>query len=318
MMRFIKETEVPGLLPIQTAIDCVERAFRDRALGDAYDTPRERTKTPLGHLHVLQGASMPLNLIGFKAYFPGKTARTFLVHLINLRQGNLEAIIEADEMGILRTGGATGVATRALSRQEASVLACFGSGRHALTQLRSVCAVRSIQEVRIHGRSQERLEAFRARILGEHPHVRVRIAGTPAEALQGADIVNIVTRAEQPVFNGRELPRGVHINAVGSNALNRREIDLATLQAADVIVVDSTDVAQRECGDLLSAVETGLIHWRNVPDLGDVLIGRHPGRASAEQITLFESQGMGLQDLYVGHHVWQEALRREVGADLPM
>lgn len=316
-MRFIKEQEVAELLPLDVAIECVEQAFRDRALGTAYDTPRERTKTPFGHLHVLQGASEPLNLIGFKAYFPGKSARTFLVHLINLRAGNLEAIIECDEMGIRRTGGATGVATRALAREDASVLACFGSGRHALTQLRSVCGVRPIQEVHIIGRSREHLENFQRSIL-QHVDARVKIVSSPEEALDGADIVNIVTRAENPVFDGERLPRGVHVNAVGSNALHRREIDTATLKAADVIVVDSVDVAMRECGDLLPALEAGLIHSHNLPDLGDVLTGRHAGRTSAEQITLFESQGMGLQDIYVGHHVWQEALKRGVGIDLPI
>jgi ornithine cyclodeaminase len=316
-MRFIKENEVAELLPLDIAIACVEQAFRHRAEGTAYDTPRERTKTPFGHLHVLQGASEPLNLIGFKAYFPGKSARTFLVHLINLREGNLEAIIECDEMGIRRTGGATGVATRALAREDASVLACFGSGRHALTQLRSVCAVRAIKEVRIIGRSREHLESLQ-RAINEHVDASVKIVQTPAQALDGADIVNIVTRAENPVFDGEQLPRGVHVNAVGSNALHRREIDLATLKAADVIVVDSVDVAMRECGDLLPALEAGMVHWRNMPDLGDVLIGRHAGRTSTDQVTLFESQGMGLQDIYVGHHVWQEALRRGVGIDLPI
>jgi ornithine cyclodeaminase len=316
-MRFIKESEVGQLLPVEVAIERVEQAFRDRANGVAYDTPRERTKTPLGHLHVLQAASEPLDVIGFKAYFPGKSARTFLVHLIRLSAGSLEAIIECDEMGIRRTGGATGVATRALSRPESSVVACFGTGRHCITQLRSVCAVRDIEEVRLYGRSEEWLREVQARI-NEHLDVRVKIAASPAQALDGADIVNIVTRAEVPVFNGETLPPGVHVNAVGSNALNRREIDVATLKAVDVLVVDSVEVAQRECGDLLPALEAGLIHWRNVPDLGDVLTGRHAGRTSNDQITLFESQGMGLQDLYVGHHVWQEALRRRIGVDLPI
>jgi ornithine cyclodeaminase len=316
-MRFIREQEVAELLPLEAAIDCVERAFRDYAAGLAFDVPRERTKTEFGSLHVLQAASKTLNAIGFKAYYPGRGARTFLVHLINLEVGNLEAIIEADEMGIRRTGAATAVATRALARADASVLACFGSGRHAVTQLKSVCAVRAISEVRVYGRSQERLRAFRDEVQAG-TGIAVTIAASPEQALDGADIVNIVTRAEAPVFDGKLIAEGQHINAVGSNALHRREIDLAAIQAADIVVVDSVDVAQRECGDLLPAIEGGLLHWRNVPDLGAILSGGAAGRTSARQITLFESQGMGIQDIYAGKYVLDAAARGDIGLRIPI
>lgn len=315
-MRFIKENEVKQLLTMQAAIDCVERAFRDRHIGAAFDVPRERTKTPMGSLHVLQAASTSLNVIGFKAYFPGREARTFLVHVINLEKGHLEGIIEADEMGIRRTGAATAVATRALSRTDSHTVACFGSGRHAETQLESVCEVREIREVRVYGRTRERLEAFRS-IAETRFGVSVVIADLPEAALDGADIVNIVTRADAPVFNGALLAAGQHVNAVGSNALNRREVDLEAIKRCDVIVVDSVDVAQRECGDLLPAIETGLLHWHNIPDLGRVLCGDARGRVSRDQITLFESQGMGMQDIYVGKYVLDEALRNGIGIDLP-
>jgi ornithine cyclodeaminase/alanine dehydrogenase-like protein (mu-crystallin family) len=314
-MRFIKEEEVMRLLTMEAAIDCVERAFRDRANGLAFDVPRERTKTTFGHLHVLQAASTALNVIGFKAYFAGRGARTFLVHIINLEMGNLEGMIEADEMGIRRTGAATAVATRALSRANAGTVACFGTGRHGMTQLRAVCAVRSIKTVHIYGRTPSHLQTFGAAIEAELG-VRVKIAASPEEALEGADIVNIVTRAESPVFDGKRVAKGQHINAVGSNALHRREIDLATIAAADLVVVDSVEVAERECGDLLPAIEAGLIHWHNVPDLGSILVGRHAGRTSDDQITLFESQGMGMQDIYVGKYVLDAARRENVGIDL--
>jgi ornithine cyclodeaminase/alanine dehydrogenase-like protein (mu-crystallin family) len=254
-------------------------------------------------------------VIGFKAYFPGRGARTFLVHIINLEVGNLEGMIEADEMGIRRTGAATAVATRALSRANSSTLACFGTGRHGMTQLRAVCAVRAIKTVHIYGRTPSHLQAFGASVEAELG-VRVKIASSPEEALEGADIVNIVTRAENPVFDGKRVAKGQHINAVGSNALHRREIDLATIAAADLVVVDSVEVAERECGDLLPAIEGGLIHWHNVPDLGSILVGRNAGRTSDDQITLFESQGMGMQDIYVGKYVLDAARRENVGIDL--
>jgi ornithine cyclodeaminase/alanine dehydrogenase-like protein (mu-crystallin family) len=317
MIRFITENEVKELLPMLTAIECVERAFRDRALGHAVDVPRERTRTALGHLHILQAASTTLNVIGFKAYFAGRTARTFLVHIIELDSGRLLGMIQADEMGIRRTGAATAVATRALAREDAAIVACFGSGRHAVTQLEAVSQVRRIRQARVHGRTPERLASFKTSVerdLG----IEVVIAASANEAVAGADIINIVTRSETPLFAGELLSPGQHINAVGSNALNRREIDLAAIRRADVIVVDSAEVAQRECGDLLPAVEAGLLHWNNIPDLGRVLLGREPGRSSPDQITLFESQGMGIEDIYVGKHVLDEALTRGVGIDLPI
>lgn len=317
MVRYISERDVARLLGMPDAIACVERAFRDRAEGRAVDVPRERTKTPFGSLHVLQAASTAINSVGFKAYFPGRAARTFLVHLIDLDSGRLRAIVEADEMGIRRTGAATAVATRALSRPEASVVACFGSGRHALTQLRAVCAVRPIRHVRTFGRTPERSERFAASARLELG-LEATVAPSAEAALDGADVVNVVTRSETPVVQGSLLAPGQHINAVGSNALDRREIDLEAVRRCDVVVVDSVEVARRECGDLLPAVERGLLDWHTVPDLGAVLTGRAPGRRSAEDVTLFESQGMGMQDLYVARFVFDAALAADVGLDLPI
>ena len=126
------------------AVELVERAFRDRALGKAFDIPRRRTLQPGGHLHVLQAAAPEINLIGFKAYYLKPEARTFYLHLINHQRGNQEALIEADWLGRIRTGAATGVATNALARKDASIVACFGTGRHAQTQLEGVAAVRKL------------------------------------------------------------------------------------------------------------------------------------------------------------------------------
>ncbi len=317
MVRYVRENDVERILAMPTAIELAERAFRDRAAGEAFDTPRQRTRQPGGHLHVLQGAAPRLNVIGFKAYYTRPTARTFLVTLINLETGRLEALIEAERLGLMRTGGATGVATRLLAREDASVVACFGSGRHAVTQLEAVCAVRPIRGARVFGRDRDRLERF-CEVASQSLGIDVRPAASRAEALSGAHIINVVTRSDTPVFEGARLEPGQHINAVGSNALSRREIDLETVRRSDVIVVDSVDVARGECGDLLPAIELGLIHWEHIADLGDVLLGRRAGRTSSRQITLFESHGMGLLDLYASKYVLDVAGREGLGVDLPI
>src|SRR5262245_29273030 len=160
MVRYIKEAEVRQILSMPKAVELVERAFRDRALGKAFDIPRRRTLQPGGHLHVLQAAAPEINLIGFKAYYLKPDARTFFLHLINHRRGNQEALIEADWLGRIRTGAATGVATNCLARKDASVVACFGTGRHAQTQLEGVAAVRKLTDVRAFGRNVERQKNF--------------------------------------------------------------------------------------------------------------------------------------------------------------
>ncbi|ALM83599.1 ornithine cyclodeaminase family protein [Bordetella sp. N] len=316
-MRFLTEEDVGTLLPLERAIDCVEHAFRDHAAGAAVDVPRVRTKTPMGTQHILQAASTSLDVIGFKAYFPGAERRLFQAQLAQLSTGIPLAFVEADELGIRRTAAATAVATRALSREDSATVACFGTGRHGLMQLRAVCAVRAITAVRIHGRDAGRLERFAAQA-GDELGLPVTIASSAEQALAGADIVNIVTRADAPLFDGRLLSEGQHINAVGSNALNRREIDLQTIRRADVLVVDAVEVARNECGDLLPAVEAGLLQWHQVVELGQVLTGCRPGRSAPEQISLFESQGMGILDLYAAHHVYRAALELQAGALLPV
>ncbi len=318
MVRYLSEADIRSVLTMPMAIERVEQAFIDRAHGKAFDIPRRRTRQPGGHLHIVQGAAPEINTIGYKAYYvrPDRS-RTFLVHLINHAQGNLEAILEANWMGQMRTGAATGVAARYLSRPESSVVGLFGSGRHAVTQLEAVCAVRDIREVKVFGRSADRVKAF-CEELSAKVGTTVRPAASREETVRGSDIIVTMTRSDEPLFDGRWLEPGQFIAATGANALNRREIDLASVKRADLIVVDSVEVAAGECGDLLAGVEAGIVYWENIPTLGDVIIGRRQGRTSPEQVTLYESHGMALQDLYTGRRVLDLAAANGIGTELPI
>jgi ornithine cyclodeaminase len=316
MVRYIREAEVRQILAMPKVVERVEQAFRDRALGKAFDIPRRRTLQPGGHLHVLQAAAPELNLIGFKAYYLKPDARTFFLHLINHQRGNQEALIEADWLGRIRTGAATGVATNYLARKNAAVVACFGTGRHGQTQLEGVAAVRKLREARAFGRNRQRQQQF-CELMTQKLGIPVRPVHSEAEAIDGADIINVMTRSDTPLFDGALLKPGQHINAAGANALDRREIDLQTIKRCDVIAVDSREVAKGECGDLLPAIEQGLLYWENIPDLGEIILGRRPGRGSDEQITLFESHGMAMQDVYTGRYVLDVARAQGIGVDLP-
>lgn len=317
MVRYIKESEVQQILTLPKTIELMEQAFRDRAEGNAVDIPRHRARQPGGYLHVMQGIAPKLNAIGFKYSYSRTTARLTHVHLLNRERGNLEAIIEGEWMGQMRTAATTAVATKLMARADASVVACFGTGRHGGPQLEAVCVVRKVREAKAYGRNQERLRNF-CDTMSKKLGIEVRAAQSLQETLAGAHIVNVMTRADTPVFDGDMLEPGQHVNAAGSNSLNRREIDLTTIRRSEVIVVDSREVARGECGDLLPALESGLIYWENIPDLGDILIGRRPGRTSNQQITLFESHGMCIEDLYAGKYVLDIARQKNIGIDLPI
>ncbi|HUP95797.1 MAG TPA: ornithine cyclodeaminase family protein [Burkholderiales bacterium] len=317
MIRYLTEEDVKELLTMPMALELVEEALRARALGRATDIPRVRTRTPQGTLHVLQASSQDLNRIGFKAYYSSASGTRFHVHLYDLTKGPHEAMVEANYLGIVRTGAASGVATRYLAREDATIVAAVGAGRQAAGQLAAVCAVCKVREVRVWSRKRENSLKF-IDTLAQRLNVEMRPVETVAEAVNGAHIINVMTKAVDPVLRGEWLERGQHINAAGSNALTRREIDLAAVERCDYITVDSRGTARNECGDLLPAVEKGIVDWDTVTEIGEVIVGHAPRRTSPDEITLYESHGMGIQDLYVAHRLVALARERGIGVDLPV
>lgn len=318
MIRYLNEKDVEQLLTMPVALEAVEQALKDRALSHAVDVPRVRAHIPAGTLHMVLGAAPELGFIGFKGYYAthGKGARYYL-NLFNCSSGKLDAIIDASYIGMMRTGAASGVATRFLAREDAKVIAMIGAGKQAVGQLEAVCNVRTIREVRVYNRTPERAEKFCA-LMASRINVAVRAVPTVAEAVHGADVINLVTKAATPVLAGALLEAGQHINAAGSNALSRRELDEEAVRRCSRIVVDSRGTARNECGDLLPLVEKGLLDWETLPELGEVIAGRVPGRTANDEITLFESQGMAIQDIYVGARVLALARERGIGVELPI
>lgn len=316
MIRYLTEADVKKLLTMELALERVEAALKARAEGRATDIPRVRTRMPERTLHVLQAAAPELNRIGFKAYYSSPTGTRFHVHLYDLKDGPHDAMVEANHLGIVRTGAASGIATRYLAREDASIVAAIGAGRQAVGQIEAVCAVRKIREVRVWSRKIERAQKF-CDLLSARLKVEMRPVASATDAVRGSHIVNVMTKAAEPVLLGEWLEPGQHINAAGSNSLIRRELDLAAIKRCDLITVDSRGTASNECGDLLPAVEGGLTEWEALTEIGEVIIGRAPRRTSSEQITLYESHGMGIQDLYVAERLVAMARSQGVGTDLP-
>jgi len=317
MIRYLSESDVQKLLTMPIALDAMEQAHRALAEHRAIDVPRARIHLPQGTQHVLQAAAPELGYIGFKYYYSRPAGRSFYVHLMRIAEGNLDAIIEAAWMSRLRTGAASGVATRHLANPEASVLGQIGAGNQGVSQLEAVCQVRKIRTVKVFARNRDRLTAFCEK-MSKATGVEVKPAESAEAAVRGSHVVNVITKSAEPVLRGEWLEPGQHVNAAGSNALARREIDDAAVKKCDVITVDGRGTARNECGDLLSAVEKGWLRWDHLAEIGEVIAKKAPGRTSARQISLYESHGMGLQDLWIGAKAVALSRERGVGIDLPV
>lgn len=317
MALFLSENDVKQVLTAAMALEGVESAHRDLSLGQAQDTPRARTRLPQTALHILQGALPAQGVLGYKAYTTNRSGNRFLVHLFDAASGLLLAVIEADYMGMIRTGAASGIAARCLARPDARVAGVFGAGWQAEGHVLALCAALPLEKVKVFSRNREKLAAFCQRMSGM-TGVAVVPAASAEETVRGSDIVGTVTTAVQPLFDAEWLRPGTHINAAGSNALIRQELSEATLRRCALIAVDAVPTALAEAGDLLPLLEKGRLHARQLVELGDILTGKHAGRTSAEQVTVFESQGMAIQDLAVALRVVAAARGRGLGSELPL
>jgi ornithine cyclodeaminase len=296
MALFLKEADVEGMLTMPMALELVERVHREYSTGNAIDVPRERTRLPKAALHILQGAVPSAGIFGYKAYTSSREGVRFLVYGFSAERGNLDVVVEANYLGMMRTGAAGGVAAKWLAREDAKVAGVFGAGWQAQSQIEALAAVRKLERVKVWSRTAEKLAKFCAKMTAKLS-IEVVPAASPQDAVQGSDVVVTITTSATPVFDGEWLAKGTHVTAAGSNSLLRQEIDETTLRKCNPVVVDSRPSALKEAGDLLPALEKGRLHLGGLTELGEVIAGTRAGRTSADQVTLFESQGMAMQDL---------------------
>ena len=318
MALFLNEQEVVQLLPMNECIKALDEAFAHAGHGDTEVKPRSRIRMPGGFFHFMAASDSQHKVFGYKAYpsFGGPAGAKMIVMLYDYESGGLLACMEGSRMGQIRTGAASGLATRYMAREGANTVAVIGSGFQARTQLEAVAAVRDIREARVYSRQQERREEF-AKRSSERLNLDVRPVDSAQECITGADIVVVVTSARDPVLEGNWLAPGAHVNAAGGNHWMRREIDEATVTRADVIVVDDLEQAKMECGDLVWPEARGSFRWDMAHELQDVVAGRVVGRPSAESITLFESMGIALEDIAAAQLVYKKAKEQGIGQELP-
>lgn len=311
-MLHLTEDDVRRLLPMDAAIDAVAVALRQVALDEAVNAPRQRVQTDHVMLHVLPAAAKRLGYVGFKAYSTGKRGALFHVLLYDGKSGELVAMIQADHLGQVRTGAASGVATRLLARTDADTAGILGTGKQARTQLEAICRVRPIRDVAVWSRDEANRTAFAAE-MSERLQVRVRPVATAEAAVRDRAIVCTATTAREPILLGEWLAPGTHVNAVGSNFLAKAEIDAEAVRRASVVTVDSKEQAKLEAGDLVASLDAKLLAWLDVTELGQVLAGRVPGRAADADVTLFKSVGIGIEDIAVASVVVAGARAAGVG-----
>jgi ornithine cyclodeaminase/alanine dehydrogenase-like protein (mu-crystallin family) len=309
------DKDVVALLPMEECMDVMEQALKTLARGDAILPLRPVLRLPDSpNAFALMPAYMGApRAVGVKVItvFPGNDATPFDSHqgavmLFDTEHGCLLAILDASSITAIRTAAVSGVATRLLARADAKVLTLLGSGVQAGTHLEAMLLARPIERVRVWSRTPARLRAFAERAAKRHG-IPVEPCDSARAAVEGADIVCTTTASREPVLFGDWLAPGTHVNAVGASLPTARELDAVAVARARLIV-DRRESALNEAGDFLLAKHEGAVsddHIRG--ELGEVLLGRVSGRASRDEITLFKSLGLAVEDIAAAHHVYRRA-----------
>jgi alanine dehydrogenase len=318
MTLHINEDEVRSLLTMPMAVEAVEEISRKQASGEVVVHPRRRFEFKGGKFfHYMAAADHTDGFIAMKQYTFVNGKLQFLVPLYDMTTGGLLALIEADYMGQLRTGAASGVATKYMAARDAKSAAIIGTGGQAKTQLEAIVAVKKLEIVHVYGRDPVRREAFCLE-MSVKTGVPVHAATSASEAVRAANIVCTATTAANPVIKGADLETGVHINAIGANHANKRELDDEAVASADVIVVDSVEQSRQEAGDLIIAFHGDESCWTGVKRLSDIVAGKVTGRTSDTEATLFKSNGIASWDLAVAIKVYKAAREKDLGRELPL
>ncbi|HII40501.1 MAG TPA: ornithine cyclodeaminase family protein [Thermoplasmata archaeon] len=313
-MLYLTEEEVDRLLPMDDAIREVERALGDLGEGRAENRPRQRVRGPHAVLNLMAASWPGRGYYGYKDYSISREGVRFWFHLFDGNTGALLAVLQANRMGQRRTGAASGVATKYLARKDAAVVGLVGTGWQAESQLEAICAVRPVTSVRCTSRDTTRRQSFAAR-LGKALGVDVVAVDSGERAVRRSDIVVAATSSSSPVVLGAWLEPGMHVNAMGANRIDSRELDDEAIRRFTLIAADSADQARHEAGDLVQPVRDGILSWDRVHEIAAIVSGGVAGRESAEDLTLFKSLGIAIEDVAVAALVYERAREQGVGKE---
>ena len=310
MALYLTESDVASLLGPEDALEAVEGCFRRLAAGAVANRPRSRLALDeRGQLAVMAAVDLELGLAGLKSYAAFRDGARFIVLLFDARRPELAAVIEADRLGQLRTGAASGVAAKYLAKPGARTLGVIGCGWQAESQVACIrAAVPTLERVVAYCRTPERLRSFCERLgseLGESHR-------DPAQQ----DIVVTVTTSRDPVLRGEWLAPGALVCAAGANRLGARELDNVVLERATFVCCDSREQARLESSDLVEPIEGGVLDWLEVHELQEVVGGELPGRQSPDDIVVFKSNGLAAWDVALAAAALERARERGAGREL--
>lgn len=309
MPIYLTEGEVAELLTPRDALDAIEACFIRLARGVVESRPRARIPLEDGVFASMAAADRELGLAGVKTYVAAPRGARFVVVLFDVERAEVAAVIEADKLGQLRTGAASGIAAKFLAKSDARTLGVIGCGWQAESQVACIReAVPAIDRIVAYCRSEERLEQFCARVGAE--------AGETHRDAGEQDIVVTATTSKDPVLRGEWLRPGALVCAVGANVANARELDNAVLERATFVCCDAREQARLESGDLIEPVAQGLLDWLEVHELQDVVAGSTPGRDSAADIVVFKSNGLAAWDVAIAAELVRRARERGIGTVL--
>jgi ornithine cyclodeaminase len=314
-VMIVNQEEVPRLLPMAECMDAMARVLATLSDGGAILPLRSILWLPekVGGLGLMPAALLPDRVVGLKAitFFPKNEGTELDTHqgavlLFEAERGRLLAIVDATSITAIRTAAVSGVATRLLARADAGDLAIIGSGVQARTHLEAMTIARKLRRVRVAGKDRGRAKAFAERESARYG-IAVEVAASAREAVAGADIICTATSSREPVLQGDWISPGAHVNAVGSSVATARELDTAAVVRSR-LYVDRRESALNEAGDFLIPKKEGAVtDGHIVAEIGEVLTGRAEGRRSPNEVTLFKSLGLAVEDVASARHIYEKA-----------
>ncbi len=320
-IRVINQEQVRRLLPMDECIDLMAEALRTLSRDDAVQPLRTATWLPnrCGLIGLMPGYLGEPPVLGVKALavFPGNHGTVYDSHqgailLFDVEHGQLEVIIDATEVTAIRTAAVSAVATQSLANENAAKLTILGTGTQARTHLEAIPLVRDLDIVRVWSRNHDAARRF-AKCESTHHNMKIEPVRTARDAVDTADIICTVTAATEPILCGDWISPGAHINAVGACIARARELDTQTVVHARLFV-DRRESTFNESGDFLIPKAEGVINDDHIlGELGEVLLDRASGRISPQDITLFKSLGLAVEDLAAAHHIFNAAKSSGVG-----
>jgi alanine dehydrogenase len=306
---YLTEEDVQALVSPEDAVEAVEACFRRLGAGAVENAPRRRLALEGGRLADMAASDLELGYAGAKVYAGFRDGAAFVVALFASERPELVAVIEADHLGRLRTGAASGVAARHLAREGARSLGVIGCGHQAETQVACVrAAVPTIEQVVAYCRTPESLERFCSTVGAE--------AGESHRDAAEQDVVVTITTSRDPVLRGEWLRPGAVVCACGANVLGARELDNVVLERAAFVCCDSKEQARLESSDLVEPIERGSLDWLEVHELHEVVAGELPGRQLPDDIVVFKSNGIAAWDIAIAARAVELARERGVGREL--